>query len=158
MPERYLKTIRLLAECYQAFEQRSDRHVRSLGLTPAQFDVIATLGRTAGMSFKELGERTLMTKGTLSGVIDRMVVKKLLTRQSVNSDGRKVLIKLSSSGEAKFEQVFTVHVAYVDQFLAQISPAQFDRLDAGLKLMRDALRGSVFEPSARSLLDRSTRP
>ena len=141
MPERYLKTIRLLAECYQAFEQRSNRHVRELGLTPAQFDVIATLGRTPGMTFKELGERTLITKGTLSGVIDRMVTKKLLTRQSVSTDGRKVLIKLSSTGEAKFEQVFPLHVAYVDQYLRAISPSQFDRLDSGLRHMRDALRG-----------------
>lgn len=140
MPERYLKTIRLLAECYQAFEQRSDRHVRALGLTPAQFDVIATLGRTPGMTFKELGERTLMTKGTLSGVIDRMVARKLLTRQAVSSDGRKVQIKLSVAGDAMFEKVFPVHVAYVDQFLTKITSAQFDRLDAGLKLVRDALR------------------
>ena len=35
------------------------------GLTHAQFDIIATLGNTPGMSYKELGDKTLITKGTL---------------------------------------------------------------------------------------------
>ena len=32
---------------------------------------IATLGNTPGMSYKELGDKTLITKGTLTGVIER---------------------------------------------------------------------------------------
>ena len=34
------------------------------------FDIIVTLGNTPGLSFKELGQRTLITKGTLTGVVD----------------------------------------------------------------------------------------
>ena len=149
MPERFLKSIRLLAECYQAFEHRSNRHVRELGLTPAQFDVIATLGRTQGMTFKDLGERTLMTKGTLSGVIDRMVEKNLLSRQAVSSDGRKVLIKLSSAGEAKFEQVFPLHVSFIKRHLVGISDSDFDQLDMRLRRLRDALNTEAAAQSCR---------
>lgn len=147
MSERFLKSIRLLAECYQAFEHRSNRHVRELGLTPAQFDVIATLGRTQGMTFRELGERTLMTKGTLSGVIDRMVEKKLLTREAVSSDARKVLIRLSGAGEATFERVFPEHIAFIKRQLAGISDHDFDLLDARLRRLRDALQRSVPDPA-----------
>jgi MarR family transcriptional regulator, 2-MHQ and catechol-resistance regulon repressor len=149
MPERFLKSIRLLAECYQAFEHRSNRHVRELGLTPAQFDVIATLGRTQGMTFKDLGEHTLMTKGTLSGVIDRMVEKKLLSREAVSSDGRKVLIKLSAGGEANFEQVFPLHVRFIKQHLVGISDAEFDQLDVRLRRLRDALNTETAAPPCR---------
>lgn len=67
-----LPVIRELVRAFQAFEQYSARHVRELGLTPPQFDVIATLGNTPGMSCKELSEKTLITKGTLTGVIDRL--------------------------------------------------------------------------------------
>ena len=42
------------------------------GLTVSQADVIFTLGNTAGMTCGEIGERTLITKGTLTGVIDRV--------------------------------------------------------------------------------------
>ena len=59
-------------QCYQAFEAYSAAHVRELGLTPPQFDIIATLGNTDGMTATELGEKTLITKGTLTGVVDRL--------------------------------------------------------------------------------------
>ena len=83
MRERYLRSIRLLAECFQAFEQTSGRHVRTLGLTPAQFDIVVTLGRTAGMSCRALGERTLITKGTLTGVLALGLVRAGLPEGSV---------------------------------------------------------------------------
>jgi len=47
-PRRFLRSVRLLAQCYQGFERLSGRHVRALGLTPAQFDIVATLGNTEG--------------------------------------------------------------------------------------------------------------
>jgi hypothetical protein len=53
-------------QCYQAFEAYSATHIRTLGLTPPQFDIVATLGNTSGMTATELGEKTLITKGTLT--------------------------------------------------------------------------------------------
>jgi DNA-binding MarR family transcriptional regulator len=64
----------MLAECMQLFEQISTAKVRQFGLTH-QFDIIATLGNTQGMTCKELGEKTLITKGTLTGVLDRLEQK-----------------------------------------------------------------------------------
>ena len=93
----FLPLMRELVRCYQAFEQYSAAHIRELGLTPAQFDVIATLGNTEGMTFKELGEKTLITKGTLTGVVDRLVEKGLVTRKDHPCDARcfKVVLTLS---------------------------------------------------------------
>ena len=79
-PTPFLPTLRELASAYQAFEAYSAVHIRTLDLTPAQFDIIATLGNTPGMPFKELGEKTLITKGTLTGVVNRLTDKKLVQR------------------------------------------------------------------------------
>ena len=57
MGERYLKSVRLLAECLQGFERFSRRRCASCGLTHAQFDIIATLGNTAGMSTRNWARR-----------------------------------------------------------------------------------------------------
>ena len=48
-PAEFLPTVQALVQCYQAFEAYSAVHIRSLGLTPPQFDIIATLGNTSGM-------------------------------------------------------------------------------------------------------------
>lgn len=116
-----LPILRLLAESWQAFEALSARHVRQLGLTPAQFDVIATLGNTAGMSFRELGQRTLITKGTLTGVVDRLEAAGMVARQTAPRDGRSTIVTLTAAGVACFEHVFPAHLAHV-------APA-FDGLD-----------------------------
>ena len=50
----YLKVLRPLVEAYLAFELTESRHIKSLRLTPSQFDVIATLGDTDGMTCSEL--------------------------------------------------------------------------------------------------------
>src|SRR5471032_1261860 len=111
MGERYLKSIRLLAECMQSFERLSGEHVRQSGLTHAQFDIIATLGNTPGMSYKELGDRTLITKGTLTGVIERLEQKGLVERQRSVDDKRSFFVRLSPQGEQVFQEVFPKVIA-----------------------------------------------
>ena len=84
----YLKVLRPLVEAYLAFELTASRHIKSLRLTPSQFDVIATLGDTEGMTCSELSAQTLVTKGTLTGVLDRLVSKGLIRRDAMKRDRR----------------------------------------------------------------------
>ena len=79
----YLKVLRPLVEAYLAFWRIDIRHIKSLRLTPSQFDVIATLGDTEGMTCSELSAHTLVTKGTLTGVLDRLVSKGLIRRDAM---------------------------------------------------------------------------
>jgi len=136
---RFLRSLRLLAQCYQAFERLSGAHVRQLGLTPAQFDVVATLGNTPGMSFRELGERTLITKGTLTGVVARLERRGVVERIPSPTDGRSAIARLSAKGERLFDRVFPVHVAYCRQAFAGWTAGDFDALDQRLRILHDAL-------------------
>jgi DNA-binding MarR family transcriptional regulator len=133
----------------QGFERFSGESVRQCGLTHAQFDIIATLGNTAGMTYKELGERTLITKGTLTGVIERLEQKGLVARQRSGDDKRSFFVSLTASGEAVFAQVFPTVIAHGRQLFASCSDAEFDAIDHALsrlkKIISDA--GSPTTPS-----------
>ncbi|TFW33792.1 MarR family winged helix-turn-helix transcriptional regulator [Massilia horti] len=142
MGERYLKSIRLLAECMQGFERFSGESVRRSGLTHAQFDIIATLGNTPGMSYKELGERTLITKGTLTGVIERLEQKGLVLRERSEDDKRSYFVRLTPCGEAAFREVFPKVVAHGKQLFAAYSEADFDEIDQALKKLRQSILDS----------------
>ncbi len=121
LSEPWLPLMRELVRVNQAFSQYSDRHIKRLGLTPAQFDVLATLGNTAGMTFKELGIKTLLTKGSLTGIIDRMEDKGLVRRLSSTEDRRSVLVRLTPTGQRLFEEVFPAHLKHLASAFGRIS-------------------------------------
>jgi len=150
MGERYLKSVRLLAECLQGFERYSGESVRQYGLTHAQFDIIATLGNTDGMSYKELGERTLITKGTLTGVIERLEQKGMVLRERSSDDKRSFHVRLTKAGESVFREVFPKVIAHGKQLFADYSDAEFDEMDGALNKLRERIHHAG-RPSLLSL-------
>ncbi|KRB88527.1 MarR family winged helix-turn-helix transcriptional regulator [Noviherbaspirillum sp. Root189] len=148
--ERYLRSIRLLAECFHAFQRISDTHVRKLGLTPAQFDIIATLGNTPGMSFKELGDKTLITKGTLTGIVDRLEEKSLVIRSASMEDRRSMIVRLTDKGQAEFERLFAPHIQFCKQTFLGYSDEDFVALDTELTKLKRQLDSALAAPGVDS--------
>jgi len=141
MPNKppFMHLMRELVRCYQAFESYSMTDIRTMGLTPPQFDVIATLGNTAGMTFRELGEKTLITKGTLTGVVDRLTDKGLVKREDHPGDARCFKVVLTPAGEAEFRRVFQPHVDYVAAAFQRLPAERMANLTEGLAALRQAL-------------------
>ena len=142
MGERYLKSIRLLAECMQGFERLSSEQARRSGLTHPQFDIIATLGNTPGMSYKELGEKTLITKGTLTGVIERLEQKGLVERQRNDCDKRSFFIRLTADGEATFNAAFPRVTAMGRNVFAAYREEDFAALEKTLSQLKTVIMAS----------------
>lgn len=143
--ERFLPLIRELVESTRAFETLSARHIRTLDLTPPQFDIIVTLGDTAGMSCKDLGEKTLITKGTLTGVLDRLEAKGLLARAQSPNDGRSWHIALTTKGEALYEKIFPEHLDHVRPAFANYSDEALESLRRELTQLREAFQALTRE-------------
>lgn len=135
--ERYLRTLRALAECFQAFERHSARHLRELGLTPPQFDIIATLGNTPGMTFRELGDRTLITKGTLTGVVDRLEARGIVERVPSRADRRSTIVRLTRKGDTEFRRVYPAHIAWLKPAFTGLG--ELERLEELLIRLRGRL-------------------
>ena len=136
----FLPTVQALVQCYQAFEAYSAAHVRELGLTPPQFDIISTLGNTVGMTATELGDKTLITKGTLTGVVDRLSARGWVERVAHESDGRCQIVRLTQAGEALFAKVFPAHLAHMNACFAGVPAAEHMRWQATLRALEQVLR------------------
>ncbi len=136
--ESFIPVMRELARAYQAFSTCSELHVQQFNLTPAQFDVIVTLGNTQGMSMGDIGEKTLITKGTLTGVIDRLVKKNLVSRKTPADNRRSVIVQLTPQGEHLFEQVFPAHIAYLKERFEKLEPSELELLRVLLHRLRQA--------------------
>ena len=135
----YLSVIRQLVKTYQAFEQYSSKHVKTLGLTTTQFDILATLGNQPPMTCKELGEKTLILKGTMTGVLERMALKGLIEKIPNQEDGRSYKIGLTKSGEKLFKQVFPAHLKYLEQAFSQLSEQELQQAVKVLQTIKTVL-------------------
>jgi DNA-binding MarR family transcriptional regulator len=142
-PSIFLPVVRELVRSYQAFELASARHIRELGLTPPQFDIIATLGNTPGMNCKELGEKTLITKGTLTGVLDRLTDKGLICRSTPPEDRRSIFICLTPAGEALFQQAFPAHLQFLENIFGRLQPTTLNDLQTSLQALRQAFEQEI---------------
>jgi MarR family transcriptional regulator, 2-MHQ and catechol-resistance regulon repressor len=134
----FLPAMRELVRAYQAFSAYSDTHIRQFDLTPAQFDVISTLGNTNGLSMGEIGEKTLITKGTLTGVIDRLIHKKLVIRDVPEDNRRNVIVQLTPQGQQMFEQSFPRHIAHLQERFDQLNPTELETLTTLLAQIKQA--------------------
>jgi DNA-binding MarR family transcriptional regulator len=131
--------LRALVRCYRKLERESSRHLERLGVTAAQFDILATLGDTAGMSCKILGERSLTTQGTLHPVLDRLEAKGLVRRQRSTGDQRQVIVSVTPQGQELYERTFLPHVTYLQSFIARLTPAEQQTLAELLEKLEAAL-------------------
>jgi MarR family 2-MHQ and catechol resistance regulon transcriptional repressor len=134
--EPFMALVQELVHTYQAFSRYSEQHIRELGLTPSQFDVIATLGNTGGLSMKEIGDRTLITKGTLTGVVDRLEQKDLLRREVPEGNRRSFTIVLTPAGKECFDQAFTAHIAYLKQRFQDLEPSELAQIQTALARLK----------------------
>ena len=140
----YLQLLRPLVEAYQAMFEVGDRHIRSMGLTPAQFDVIAELGGTHGMTCVELAQSTLLAKASLTGIIDRLTKKGLVERHPVPDDRRAIRIRLTQKGEGVFRTCFPKQADFMRQYFEQVLSQREVKIMRDLLLrLRDSCRSSV---------------
>lgn len=143
--EPFLSLLRELALTYQAFMSYSDGHIRQMGLTSPQFDVIATLGNSSGMTMNCLAEKTLVTKGTLTGIVDRLEQKGLVRREVPPDNRRCFMIVLTEKGESVFQEIFPAHIAYLKERLGSLSLEEIATMQVTLQKLRSVLVSSQMD-------------
>jgi MarR family 2-MHQ and catechol resistance regulon transcriptional repressor len=125
----FIPLVRELLSAYHAFASfDADGHrLSGSDLTVAQANVVFTLGNTDGMTCKDIGDWTHITKGTLTGVIDRLENKGLVERWAVEGDGRKTIIALTRLGARIFKKEFPRHVSYLKDRFDQLGARDRDQ-------------------------------
>jgi DNA-binding MarR family transcriptional regulator len=145
--------LRELLRTNQAFLAYAATHVSTLDLTLPQYDIIITLGDTPGMTFKKLGEKTLITKGTLTGVISRLEDKGLVQRVASETDGRSQIVRLTAYGEDLYRRTFPEHLVFINRIFTDYSPEDIAVLEGSLRRLHETvttLRSNGGEPPDES--------
>ncbi|MBC7518119.1 MAG: MarR family transcriptional regulator [Microbacteriaceae bacterium] len=103
-------------------------------LNSGEFDVLSALRRAGSpyqLSPKALLQQTLVSSGTMTNRIDRLVDRSLVERRTDPNDGRGILVVLSEAGRFRVDAAISQLLAAETEVLGRLSPADQDRL-AGL--------------------------
>ncbi|MFE6997659.1 MarR family winged helix-turn-helix transcriptional regulator [Microbacterium sp. NPDC057659] len=99
-----------------------------------EWDVLSAL-RRAGSPFqlspKQLLQQTLVSSGTMTNRIDRLVARRLVRREADPGDGRSVLVTLTDDGKVRVDAAITRLVDAEATLLAALPRPDRERL-AGL--------------------------
>ena len=103
--------------------------LRTIGLSIPQFDLISTLSEREGATQQELAERVYVTKGNVSGLVDRLVEAGLVERRAIPGDRRSHALHLTDRGRALAEAGLAVQSDYVRKTLGTLPPSDVAELE-----------------------------
>ncbi|WP_348788307.1 MarR family transcriptional regulator [Leifsonia sp. NPDC080035] len=99
-----------------------------------EFDVLSALRRAGSpyqLSPKALLQQTLVSSGTMTNRIDRLVARGLVERRTDPNDGRGILVQMTAQGLARVDAAITRLVDAEADLLGGLSAVEQERL-AGL--------------------------
>jgi len=126
-----------LARIVQSLDQLASEHLRTWGLSSAQFDVLVQVGMAEGLTQQDLAEVLLVTKGNVCQLLDRMERDELIRRIPA---GRSNRLFLTSGGRKLFDEAVPAHEATMDTLFAFMPAADRSQLVALLRRLSHSLK------------------
>jgi DNA-binding MarR family transcriptional regulator len=109
------------------------------GLTPPQFYVLATIGYAGGLPFGEIGAKMMVTVSNLTGIVDRLEEKKLVSRKRDEHDRRVVHVVLTDKGAKLYKSTIPLFEKSIAGIFTSLDKAQQKELSSLLrKLNQDS--------------------
>ena len=94
------------------FLRFSESAAQAAGITPQQHQALLAIKGFPGrdqVTVGELAERLQLRHHSVVGLIDRLVLERLVARTPSNKDRRQVLIELTRGGEKTLEKLSALH-------------------------------------------------
>ena len=106
------------------------------GLESWEFDVLSALRRAGSpyqLSPKALLQQTLVSSGTMTNRIDRLVVRALVERRTDPHDGRGILVTMTIDGRQHVDTALSTLLLSENELLDGLSGGDQERLAALLR-------------------------
>jgi DNA-binding MarR family transcriptional regulator len=101
-----------------------------------EFDVLSALRRAGApyqLSPKALLQQTLVSSGTMTNRIDRLVERELVERETDPNDGRGILVVMTERGRDRVDSAIALLLVGESELLDGLSPVDRERLSALLR-------------------------
>ncbi len=115
----------------------ANRPYNKLGMSLSEVDVLAALARSeAGLICSEIAETTLITKGGITGILDRLAARGFVERLPSREDRRSIRIQLTEKGVEFCQELFAELVDDDEEIFANaLNPSQIKQFIKLLNLL-----------------------
>lgn len=111
----------ILSRAQRAVGERVRRHVEANGLHLSEFAVLEVLYHRGPLTLGEVGERVLLTSGSMTHVADKLERRGLIVRRPSEHDRRAQRLELTAEGRARVAALFPEHAGVIREAMAGLS-------------------------------------
>lgn len=136
-----------LFRAYSAVSNAQADELRPRRLSPSAFNVLMALLNTPGHELEpcQLAERLLVSRPSITGLLDTLQAKGLVTRRAHTADGRRVLVELTAAAHTLLQEHGADHYAEQDRVLGDLDADELATLVTLLRKVRGATPSSFLE-------------
>ena len=107
----------VLWKASRAVEAQAHRSIARFGMVMSDFGVLEALLHRGPLSAKQLGEKVLLTSGSMTAAVDRLAARGLVRREDDINDRRSCIVKLTTAGRRLIEGAFAQHRSEMEEAL-----------------------------------------
>ena len=123
----------VLWKAAHAIQQNAVRSVSALGLGLSEFAVLEVLLHKGPQPVNVIGEKVLLTSGSITAAVDRLESKKLVRRIADLGDLRARIVQLTNTGRHLIERAFQQHAIDMEETMAVLRSGERTELVRLLK-------------------------
>jgi MarR family transcriptional regulator, 2-MHQ and catechol-resistance regulon repressor len=116
MSQQALKSLTVLLRASQSIEEVLRKDMQKYGLNMTEFAVLELLYHKGEQPIQKIGEKILITSGSITYVVDKLEKKGFVERVACPNDRRVTFATITESGKTFMNQIFPQH----EQKVAQI--------------------------------------
>ncbi len=125
-----------------AFLRESQRLFRPHGMTAAQYNLLNVVAESKeGLSQRALGDRLVVDRSNITGLIDRMETAGWVRRRNHPVDRRSYLVELTPAGRKLWREVTPRYLAVVSQVTDRLSGKRMREMVGILQQLEAAAGG-----------------
>jgi DNA-binding MarR family transcriptional regulator len=140
-------TLRLwlrLLKCTNMIESRVRGRLREeYASTLPRFDMLAQLDAAEnayGLTMGELSRRLMVTNGNLTGLTERLVKEKLVSRSASTEDRRTQFVRLTAAGKRALQDMAANHRTWIQEMFAGLTPDEVAEMNTLIGRLKDSVR------------------
>jgi MarR family 2-MHQ and catechol resistance regulon transcriptional repressor len=134
----------ILWKAAKAVERFDYKSIAKTGLGLSDFAIMEALLHKGALPVNQLGEKVLLTSGSMTAAVNRMENKGLVKRIQDPSDGRCFYVHLTKKGRKTIKAAYAVHEKNLEKIAGILSDAE--RLELVRLLKKIGLLAETLEP------------